>query len=219
MNQLNTLKTGILQLATVTLFALSLAGCATPLVHVSNAVFNFGQELPEDMVNRNIAAVVGFDEAWADTYNRPSRTALYSQGIVPDTPEYALRVARVNLSHTDEMLYISKGELVYPTGAVVPDHLPQLKAWDIVEVRQTGTYRTMENFVAKQDGNIVVRILCRKADPNYEACRDAAPRIGEYKGVGATGTSYPATASEYGYTFTPMFDVKGNPLRSYPEVK
>lgn len=193
-----------------------LASCATPLIHVSNAIFNFGQELPEDMVKRNVAAIVGFDETWAGNYNRPSRTTLYSQGIVPDTLEYSLRVARVNLSHTDGMLYVGKGELVYPTAAVVPDHLPQLKAWDIVEVRQTGTYRTMENFVAKQDGNIVVRILCRKADPDYEACRDAAPRIGEYKGVGATETPYPATASEYGYIFTPMFDVKGNQLRDYP---
>lgn len=74
----------------------------------------------------------------------------------------------------------------------------------------------MESFTAKQDGNIVVRVLCRKADPAYEKCRDALPQVRKYPN-GPTGTPYPVSVKEYGYTFTPAYDAKGQPTRAIPE--
>lgn len=187
------------------------------MLHVGNAVVNGGRPLPAEMVNRHVAGYVGFDEDWTGRYSRVARNALYVMGIVEGTPEYALRVVRVNLSNPEPgMLWADQGELTFPTGAVVPDHLPRLKAGDIVEIRQTGTWRTMENFVSRGEGNVVVRVLCRKADPTYDKCLEAAPRIGKYKGVGETRTRYPASVSGYGFTFTPMFDSSGRALRPYP---
>src|SRR2546423_721600 len=58
------------------------------------------------------------------------------------------------------------------------DHLPQLQAGDIVEIRQTGTWQTMEDFISRGEGNIVVRIMCAKADPDYEQCRERGPKVG-----------------------------------------
>jgi hypothetical protein len=102
---------------------------------------------------------------------------------------------------------------MFLTGAMVPDHLPPLKAGDIVEVRQTSTWRSMEGFVAKGEGNIVVRVLCAKAQPDFAACLDRAPRIGKYKGVGPTGSPYPKSVSDYGYTFSPTYDAAGKRVR------
>lgn len=195
------------------------SGCATgPMAKAVTKAYNFGQDLPAEMVNRHIAGWVGFDEQWADSYTRPARNALYVQGVAEGTPEYSMRVARVNLSNSlPGVLWVDQGQLQVMTGAMVPDHLPQLHAGDIVEIRQTGTYDTMKNFTVSGEGNVVVRILCQKGTPNYEACLDSAPKIGKYKGVGETHTPYPVSARDYGFTFTPMFDEKGRALRPYPQ--
>lgn len=197
----------------------ALAGCgANPVLRASNQVVNMGQGLPEDMVNRHVSGIVGFDEQWTDNYPRLARGAIYSQGVEKDKPEYGYRVARVNLSQTSAGLWVTKGSLMFSTAAYVPDHLPQLHAGDIVEIRQTGTWMTMENFATRGEGNIVVRILCAKADANYEQCLNAAPKVGEFRGVGETHTPYPASVRDYGFTFTPMFDAEGRALRPYPPV-
>lgn len=195
-----------------------LAGCAgSPVTEVTNQVFNLGQSVPENMRDRNIAGWVGFDEAWAKSYNNQARNALYVQGIKPGTPEHNLRVVRVNLSNSAPgMLWMEEGRLPFMTGAVVPDHMRQLRAGDIVEIRQTGTWKTMEEFSTKGEGNIVVRIICSKGDPGYDACLDKAPRIGQYKGKGETHTKYPASVKDYGFTFTPMYDENGKQLRPFP---
>lgn len=195
-----------------------LAGCAgNPVTEVTNQIFNLGQSVPAEMRDRHLAAWVGFDEAWAGSYGNQARNALYVQGIKPGTPEYNLRVVRINLSNSEPgMLWMEQGKLTFMTGAVVPDSMPKLHAGDIVEVRQTGTWKTMEGFTQSGEGNVVVRVLCYKADKDYDQCLDKAPKVGTYKGKGETHTPYPASVRDYGFSFTPMYDVQGHAQRPFP---
>lgn len=213
-NFFNTLK-----YAAVLALSVLVAGCSSsPLSKAITKGYNLGQELPVEMVKTNQAAMVGFDETWVGNYGRAARNSLYMQGVVIGTPEYNMRAARVNLAISGPgALWISEGELLYTGGAFVPDQLPQLRAGDIVEVRHTGTWDTMKDFSKTGEGNIVVRIICRKGEPNYDKCFEDAPRINKTKGVGRTNTAYPESVRDYGFTFTPMFDDKGQALRPYPQ--
>ncbi|MYM81809.1 hypothetical protein GTP44_07535 [Duganella sp. FT50W] len=195
----------------------SLSGCGpSPLLRVTNAAINMGQGLPDEMLNTHLAGIVAFDEMWADEYGRVARNQLYTQGIERGKPEYNLRVVRINLSNTGSALWIAKGELAFPTGAIVPDHMPQLHAGDVVEIRQTASWMSMENFSVTGEGNIVVRVLCYAADSTYKACVDKTPKTGRIAGFGFTNTPFPASVRGYGFTFTPMFDEQGRALRRYP---
>lgn len=198
---------------------LALVGCGpSPLLRVTNATINLGQGLPEEMLNTHMAGIVAFDETWADEYGRVARNQLYTQGVERDKPEYNLRVVRINLSNTGSALWIRTGELAFPTGAIVPDHLPQLHAGDIVEIRQTKSWMSMEDFAITGEGNVVVRVLCAKAGPTYNECLEKAPKTGRFSGFGFTNTPYPPSVKDYGYSFTPMFDAKGSALRAYPQT-
>jgi hypothetical protein len=214
------MKTFYTTLKYVAALALSafMAGCSTPASVAITKAYNLGQELPADMVNSNQAAMVGFDEDWVGNYNYAARNTLYGQGVEKGTPEYNMRVARVNLAISGKgVLWVSEGELMYTGGAYVPDSMSRLRAGDIVEVRHTGTYDTMKNFTKTGEGNIITRIICRKAEPTYEKCFADAPRLNKTKGVGRTNTPYPASVRDYGFTFSPMFDDKGQALRPYPQ--
>lgn len=191
--------------------AFVLAGCgATPMLHAGNAIANMGQELPPEMQQHNLAAMVAFDEDFVGRYNRVSKNVLYVNGIIEGTPEYLYRVARINLHHSQGNWLWKEGAYLFQTGALIPDHLPALKSGDVVEVRQTGTWRTMEGFSRTGEGNIVVRVLCAKAQANYDKCVDKTPRIGTFRGQGPTGTNYPASVREYGFTFTPRYGPTGD---------
>lgn len=198
-------------LASAALIALS--GCQTPVIHAINTVTLLGG-LPDDMVHRNIAGMVAFDEVWAGDYNLANRNKLYTQGVVSGLPEYGLRVARVNMRHSDSFAYIRTGDKIWIAVGIVPDHIPPLKAFDIVELRQTGETRTVENFTKTGEGNIIVRVLCRAADPGYTDCVKLQPKLGKYEGYGALSSPYLNSAKEYGYTFTPKYDAKGKFLRA-----
>lgn len=173
-------------------------------------------ELGPEMRDRNLIATVGYDEKYTGVAAVPARTSAYLQGIVEGTPEHGLRVAHLNLAQLKGSGWYSDGQFAYFTSAAVPDQIGKLKAWDLVEYRSAGTYRTLENFTTKQEGNIVVRVLCRKADPDYEKCRDALPQMRKYPN-GPTGTPYPVSVKEYGYSFTPAYDAKGQLTRVIPE--
>lgn len=209
---LNKLKNCAIRLCGGILF-LSLTGCQTPIVHGVNQIINLGGELPSNMRQRNISGVVAFDEAWMGDYNFPTRNALYTQGMVSGSPEYGMRVVRVNMRHPEYGAWVRVGDKAWLAAAMIPDHIEPLKAGDYVEIRQTGTFRTVEDFVSKQEGNIVLRVLCRKADPQYLECAKKLPRMGRYLGFGETGTYYPESIREYGFTFTPKYDKNGKPLR------
>lgn len=193
--------------------AIPLTACQTPAIHAVNQAINLGMELTPAMRDRNIATEVGFDEVWAGDYNFANRNLLYTQGIESGTPEYGLRVARVNLRHPEYGAWVSSGQKAWPTSAVVPDHLPKLNRGDFVEVRQTGTWNVDKDFVAKGEGNIVLRVLCPAGAPDFKECVKKLPRIGKYQGFGETGTLYPASVQEYGFTFTRKYDKDGKAIR------
>lgn len=189
-----------------------LSGCQTPIIHGINSVTSLG--LPDDMVHRNVAGMIAFDEVWAGDYNFANRNNLYAQGVPSGSPEYGLRVARVNMRNSDSVLYIRQGDRLWIAIGIVPDHLPRLKAGDIVELRQTAAVRTAENYVSTGEGNIIVRVLCPVSAPDYAACLKLQPKLGKHEGYGATGTPYPASVKEYGYTFTPKYDANGKLLQT-----
>lgn len=196
---------------------LGVSACGpSPHLHATNRVINAGMDVPESMRNQHVAGMVAFDEQWAGDYGRVARNALYSQGIAEGDAEYGYRIARVNLTNPGSFLFWESGSIVFPTAAVVPDHLPRLMAEDIVEIRQTGTWDTVKNFSRSREGNVVVRVLCRKASNDYEACRKNGPSVGRHAGVGPTFSPYPSKVSAYGHSYSVWFDAKGRKLREYP---
>jgi hypothetical protein len=195
---------------------LTLSGCApSPHLHATTKFMNGGQGLNDGMLDRNLIATAAYDENFVDEYPLPGRATAYIQGVIKGSAEYKLRVVGLNLRLFNATL-VTDGKYGYSSSATVPDHIGRIKAWDLVEYRSTGTYDTLLDFTKKQEGNIIVRVLCRKADPDYEKCRDALPQQRNYPN-GPTGTPFPASIKEYGYTFTPAYDDKGTPLRVIPE--
>lgn len=193
--------------------ALSLAGCQTPAVHALNAVLNAGTELDENMQHVNVAAHVIRDEEWAGNYPFAARNQLYPLGVVKGEPEYGMRVGFLQMRHPEYGGWVRAGEKGWVATGIIPDHMAPLKRGDVVELRQTGTYNVIKGFVKTGEGNIVLRVLCRAADPQYKECVSKLPSIGKFQGFGETKTVYPASAKEYGFTFTPKYDEKGKPLR------
>lgn len=199
---------------------LALAGCA-PGEHlfVANKIVNAGQdELPRDMLGKHLIATVAFDEDYAGRGNRRVRGHLYLHGVKEGTPEYGYRMVGLNTQYLKGLAYYADGQFTHPTVAAVPDHLPKLKAWDIVEFRHVDSYRTLTDFSSTGEGNMVVRVLCHAGDPEYKKCAEAAPKVGKWTG-GEGPTPYPASAKSYGFTFTPAYDAKGQPLRPLAEFK
>jgi hypothetical protein len=165
------------------------------------------------MVNNNFLATMFADEEFAGKYSLRNRGTLYLQGVGEGNPEFQYRTALVFMAQIKGALYIKDGAFPWFTAAYVPDHIPLLKAGDIVEIRQTGTYDTMMNFDKSRDGNAVLQLLCRKADPQYLACADKLPKIGKFLAVGPSGTAFATSLPTYGYTFTPAYSKDGKPLR------
>jgi hypothetical protein len=214
----HTLKVGLKAALLATVLTLPLAGCApSPVLRATMAVVNLGQGLEPNMVNVNLIGMVGFDEVYAGQMTAPNKSVLYLAGAVEDTPEYRYRVARINLRHVDSLLYVKPGSYTFPTAAMVPDSLPELKAWDIVEIRQTGMYDVVKDFSHTGEGNAALRILCRRSAPDYEACANALPGIGEFLAQGPTETPYAPTLKEYGFQFSPAYDKAGNLLKPLPQ--
>ena len=186
-------------------------GCQSPAITVTNSLF--GINLDDNMKGRNLGAVVAWDEQWAGSMVSAARNQLYAQGIAKGTPEFNLRVVRVNTRFEFSGLFASTGDRMWLTSAIVPDHLPKLHMLDIVELRQTDTWGVNKDFASKGEGNIVVRILCKYGTPDYEACLDRQPSIGKHRGFGETNTPYPVSIKEYGFTYTPMYDTDGKAIR------
>ena len=220
-NTFNRITTAVCTTAMVAM----LVGCApSPHLKLTTQMMNLGAELPEEMVHVNLIGVVGFDETFVGNYGLPARGVLYLMGIEqatssqPASPEYGYRVVRVNLRHLKGFLYKADGEVGFATGAMVPDHLPELKAWDLIEVRQTGSYDSMKNFAHTGEGNAVLRVLCRRSDPDYEACAEALPRIGKYRAQGYTGAPYLKSLKDFGFVFSPAYNDKGERIRALQQA-
>jgi hypothetical protein len=202
---------------------LALSGCGLfmnsppPGLRATNKALNFGVELPDEMVHRNVYGTVGFDEDYVGRYNKHSQNVVYTQGVGRGDPEYNYRVVRINMKHFDGLAiaFIPKGHQAWFTAAIVPDHIPRLSAGDIVEFRQSGTWDTLEGFLGKSDGNVVLALICKAGTPTYDQCVDALPFIGKGKATGPTGTPYPSSLSEYGFKYTPAYDNEGIAVRKW----
>jgi hypothetical protein len=193
-----------------------LGACAGKPLAVANTVLNFGNEhVDEDMRNKHLVGIVAFDETHPSQLGRVARNHLYLQGVAEGTPEYGYRVVRINGRWHKGAGWIGDGEWVLHTGAVVPDHLPALKAWDIVEYRNLDLVRNITDFSRTGEGNVVVGILCHADRPDYKECSARMPKIGKWI-AGFGPTPYPASVKHYGFTFTPAYDAAGNALRPLP---
>jgi len=193
---------------------IALSGCAPgPLLTVATKAITLGQDLPDYMVHVNLVGVVLVDEKPTHAYSRIPRSLLYLHGAAEGTPEYGYRAVTVELRFLKGEYRWSDAEYGYRTAAVVPDHLPLLKVGDRIEIRQTGTFDTLKNFSKTGEGNAILRMLCQKSSPDYEACVAKLPKTGKYLAQGYTGAPYLASLKDYGYKFTPVTSATGEQLR------
>lgn len=190
---------------------------AGPQLKVGNAIMTMGGDVPANMKNTHLAATVGFDEDFAGRYTRVTNNLMYSIGVVEGAPEYQYRVVRLNSAEITGFAWYGAGSFQFSTAGMIPDNMPRLMAGDIVEFRQPERrIDALETFSKTGEGPIVTKILCRKASPEFKACLESLPGEGKLKGIGKTGRPYPVSVKEYGFSFTPMYDAKGNPLRPFP---
>lgn len=192
-----------MKIITLLFTVLLLSGCMTPsAAHRTTMILNAGADLPPEMWGRNIVAMVAFDEVPAPDYNRHSQVVLYSQGARKGSEIYHARIVRVNFNHFKGNWAYRDGTVGFYSAAIVPDHLPPLKRADVVELRHVRTWESLLNFFETGDGNMVIRVLCARSDPDYDECLEKLPRIGRATGQGPTGTHFPESAREYGFTFS-----------------
>lgn len=211
-------KFAVSRILSISTAAALLVACApSPHLRVTGAITRLGISMDKRMLEANLTAMVGFDESFSGTYNRSSRAALYMASVIEGTPEYQYRVVRLNMGLLDGALWHRPGSMLYSTAAMVPDQIPRLMAGDVVELRHAATDRSLENFSVTGEGNIVVRVLCFKAQPDYMDCMDKLPKTGSSIATGRTETPYPVSVKAYGFTFTPAYDKGGKVLRPLPK--
>ena len=145
---------------------------------------------------------------------------MYTTGVVEGTPEYLYRVVRLNAAEVSRSAWYGPGDFLFSAGGLVADHFPRLQAGDIVEYRQPEIrFDALLDFSRTGEGTIVTKILCRKAQPDFDACLATLPRLGRHPGLGPTGRPFPPSVKDYGFTFTPMYDATGKQLRPFPPVQ
>ncbi len=189
----------------------TLAACAiNPLTEAtSRAAALNGALFSSEYKQANLVGVVAFDEAYTDAYHYMWRNALYMQGAKPGAAPRRYRVVPIGIRESDLFRH------TFMTGAIVPDHLPRLRAGDIVEFRNGSQFDNMVGFETTREGNVVLRVVCWSDDPAFLGCaRTKAPWKGygsraEVSGV--AGTPYRDVAS-YGFTFSERYDDEGRVL-------
>jgi len=196
---------------------MALAGCQTPVQRAFNDTLNIGQSFPETMRDSNIAMVVSEDEKPFNEYGYIAHNYFYISGVAKGDPETRYRLVYLRMRNSDWALYIHSGEHAWSMAAYVPDQLPKLEEGDAVEIRQTARKYNyvLDDFLETGEGNSVIRVLCRFKDPDFSRCMGTMPRIQEYEGYGQTGSYYPASLKEYGFSYTPFYDEKGRQLRPH----
>jgi hypothetical protein len=200
-----------IRLFCVATVAATLTACAfNPLSEATSRAINLnGAALSGEYKHANLVGVVAFDEAYTGTYHYMWRNALYMQGAKPGAPPRRYRVVPIGIRETDLFRH------TVMTGAIVPDHLPLLRAGDVVEFRNGNLFDNMVNFENTREGNVVLRVVCWSEDP---AVLDCARTKAPWKGYGSraevsgvAGTPYRDVAS-YGFTFSERYDDEGRVL-------
>lgn len=209
------------KLLAIALVVGTLAGCsAGPHTRVTSAILGDDGTAPELMTNSHIVAWVSFGERHRKDVTGIERTALYQVGVRPDSPNLKYRYVTVSsprLERGKALLFWDNAGQLYLTGAMIPDQIGKLERGDLVELRSIASWDTNVNFHADGEGQIITRVLCRKASPDFQACLDKLPVFEGRKAVGPTGTPYPASVKGYpGFTFSTYYDDKGQLTRPLP---
>lgn len=197
-----------------------LAGCAAGehTRHISAALGDDGKA-PPLMRNVHIVAWVGFDEKHLSKVGGLANTALYGSGVRKGNPNTTYRYVPVSSPRmeTEGLLWWGPGAQMYIVGAMVPDHIGELKRADIVEVRSISSWDSLVDFHTTGEGQIVTRVLCRKASPDWQKCHDGLPKFDVHPAAGFTGTPFPASVKDYGFTFSQYYDEQGKLLKPLPK--
>ena len=197
-----------------------LSGCvAGPHTRYIGAVFGDDGQAPLMMRNKHLVGWTGFDEKHLSKVNGMSNTVLYATGVRKGEEVAKFRYVTVTsprMENDTGVLWKGPGDHLYLAGAMVPDHIAALKAGDIVEWRSISSWDSLVGFDRTGEGQIVTRVLCRKSSPDWQQCHDSLPRFHKHKAAGVTGTPFPASVKDYGFTFSKFYDESGKLLRPLP---
>jgi len=203
---------------------LGLAGCAAgPHTLIISDMVGDTHRPPALMQDVNVAMTVMADEGHRSKVPKAMRVELYLAGLREGAPAERYRYI-VGISYRLEhgsLLWRDRASLPHVAGAMVPDHIGALKAGDVVEMRSVATRDALPNFHRDGEGQIVTRVICRKASPDWKNCfLNVAPRFGKngkYVASGQTGTPFLASVKDYGFTFSEFYDDEGNRVRELPK--
>lgn len=188
------------------MFAISatLTGCAyDDGIHTRNQIFNMGVELDQDMVGTNYLGAVLEDEVPLEEYTRVSRYVAHGQDATPGKALNKYRIAIIRTIRPNSAIAHKFGKASWDTVAIIPDHIPKLHRFDVIEFRNIRTWRVMKDFLTTGDGNAVLNIVCKFGTPEYDKCVYSQPSISGTYGVGPTDTEYKPSLKDYNFTFTP----------------
>lgn len=202
------------------LMAFLLAGCAAgEHTRVITKMLGGTEEAPEAMRNVHLVGWVNYDEQSPVKFSGPPGISLYATGIRKGTSMVQYRSIPVSTPRIEKaILWKEDGWMVDTLAALVPDHIGVLKKGDIIEWRSISYWDSLVNFERDGEGQVVTRVLCRKSDPDFESCRQSLPRFGKQAAAGPTGTEFPVSVKDYGFTFSKFYDLQGAPIRALPEV-
>lgn len=214
------IRASIVTLAAVA--TLALTGCASYMKTVARAQ-NYGYELHPKSIKAHLYAEVSRDEIYIGDIILPRRTSYMAESVEPDNGTYNFRIVESRMTLIDPPLpwYF----YAFPEGArwafrsaVVPDQFPRLMEGDIIELRNIGTWETMDELPTKGEGSAVVRVICRAQTPEFEKCKSMLPKIGRFpRPAGLTGTEFKPSLKDYApLTFSRWYDDNGKALRPFP---
>jgi len=207
-----------------------LNGCAGHVNVPIGEIVTLGlSTLPKEMQYVNHYATIhpdffknkdNYNEQYFWDYSDVGKASVHRIGITLGTPNETFRVVPLMMNNWG---WISQPWLV---AGIVPDQIPELHAWDVVEVRMLGVYSSSENFTGAEDASIITRVVCYASDPNFENCIANLPSHPKdwTKHLVPSGTKYLVSAQDYGYTFTPRYTHEGKlrsdaaplPIRPFP---
>lgn len=197
-----------------------LAGCTAGehTRHTSKLMGDDGTA-PPLMRSVHIVAWAGFDEKPLAKVSGLANTALYASGVRKGNLNVTYRYVPVSSPRMEDdgFLWFKSGSQMYLVGAMIPDHIGEIKREDILELRSIASWDTLVDFHTTGEGQIVTKVLCRRASPDWKKCHDSLPMFLTHKAAGFTGTLFPQSVKDYGFTFTQYYDEEGKLLKPLPK--
>ena len=187
--------------------------------HIS-AIYGDDGKAPPLMTNVNIVAWAGFNELPLRKVSGIANTALYASGVRKGSSNARYRYIAFSSPYLENegFLWKAPGSQQYLNGAMIPDQIGELKRGDILEVRSIASWDSLVNFHTTGEGQVVTRVLCRKASPDWQKCHDALPKFHKIQAAGPTGTPFLPSVKDYGFTFSQYYDDEGKLLKPLPKA-